>query len=338
MGVDLRSDTVTRPTAEMRRAMAEADVGDDQYGEDPTVNALQEAFAALLGKPAALYVPSGTMANQVAIRVLTRPGDAVVAGARQHVILYEDGAGSANAGVMWLPIDDGDGTLAPEELDVVAGSDAYHHPRPAAVFLENTHMASGGRTWPASRLAEVAAVAARHRLPVHLDGARLWNAAVANDVSLDTLAAPATTVMCCLSKGLCAPVGSVLAGPEDMIDEARLHRARLGGAMRQAGVIAAAGLVALRSMRQRLADDHHRAARLAEAAAERWPDGVVEPREVETNIVLLRPPDAASLLAHLDSSGVQAGMIAPGVVRLVTHADVDDDGIDTACKALSSAP
>ncbi|MBO0731882.1 MAG: threonine aldolase family protein, partial [Acidimicrobiaceae bacterium] len=228
MVADLRSDTVTQPTPAMRKAMAGAEVGDDQYGEDPTVNALQEAFAALLGKDAALYVPSGTMANQLAVRALTRPGDALVAGARQHVVLYEDGAASANAGVMWLTVDDGEGTLSPDDVDVVAGSDAYHHPRPAGVFIENTHMASGGRCWTVDRLQAIADVARRHGIPVHLDGARLWNASQATGAPLDALAGPATTVMCCLSKGLCAPVGSLLAGPEDVIDEARLHRARLG--------------------------------------------------------------------------------------------------------------
>ncbi len=336
--MDLRSDTVTQPTPAMRRAMADADVGDDQYGEDPTVNALQEAFAELMGKPAALYVPSGTMANQLAIRVLTRPGDAVVAGARQHVVLYEDGAGSANAGVMWLTVDDRNGRLSPAEVDRVAGSDVYHHPRPSAVFIEDTHMASGGRCWPATDLAELASVVARRGLPVHLDGARLWNAAAATGTALDARTAHATTVMCCLSKGLCAPVGSVLAGPKDVIEEARRHRARLGGAMRQAGVIAAAGLVAMQTMRDRLADDHRRAGRLAHAAAERWPDGVVDLDAIETNIVLLRPPDPAALLAHLDAEGVRSGMVAPGVVRLVTHADVDDDAVELACKALHSAP
>ena len=216
--VDLRSDTVTKPTAKMRRAMADAEVGDDQYGEDPTVNALEEAYAARVGKPAALFVPSGVMANQIALRVLCRPGALVIAGRRQHVVIYEHGAAARNAGT--LPA-----------LEAVA--------------------------WAA------------HGLPIHMDGARLFNAEVATGTSASAFTAPVTTVMSCLSKGLCAPVGSILAGPSDVMAEARLERHRLGGAMRQAGVIAAAGLLALRTMVDRLADDHARAQRLAHAVAER---------------------------------------------------------------------
>ncbi len=337
MLVDLRSDTVTRPTPEMRRAMAEAEVGDDEYGEDPTVQRLQEAFAELTGKQAALFVPSGTMANQVALRTLTRPGDAVVAGARQHVVVYEEGAGPINAGVSFLTVGDRDGWLAEEDVERVVEAGSYHQPRVTLIAVEDTHMAAGGRVWPRERMDAVAAVAERRRLPVHMDGARLWNAAVASSDTPAQRAAAATTVMCCLSKGLGAPVGSLLAGPADLIEEAKLHRKRLGGTMRQAGVIAAAGLVALGRI-DRLADDHAGARALAQAVAERWPRIGFEPGDVETNIVAFSPPEPASLIEHLADGGVRAGMVGPGRVRLVTHADVDADGVELACRLISKAP
>jgi threonine aldolase len=334
--VDLRSDTVTRPTEEMRRAMAAAEVGDDVYGEDPTVNALQEAFAARVGKEAALYVPSGTMGNQLAFRLFTRPGDVVIAGARQHVVIYEGGGAAGNSGVQFHTVADADGTVSADAVRWAVDAMAHHHPRVGLLCLENTHMPASGAPWPLDRLRQTSEVAGAAGLPVHLDGARLWHAEVATGTSAAEFAACATTVMCCLSKGLCAPVGSLIGGPADVITEARAQRARLGGGMRQAGVIAAAGLVALRSMIERLADDHRRAARLAEAVADRWPDAC-DPTTVRTNIVTFHHADPAALLAHLNAEGVLAGTIAPGVVRLVTHHDVDDDGVEQACKAIAGA-
>jgi threonine aldolase len=336
--VDLRSDTVTRPTPEMRRAMANAEVGDDEYGEDPTVNALQEAFAARMGKEAAIFVPSGTMGNQLALRLLTRPGDVVVTGGRQHLVIYEAGAAGRNAGVQFHTLDDSDGTIDPAAVTWATEATAHHYPRVGLVAVENTHMPAGGVPWPLERLRQLKAVAEAAGLPVHMDGARLWNAEVATGVSTADYASTATSVMCCLSKGLCAPVGSLLAGPADVMAEAHAERGRLGGGMRQAGVIAAAGLVALQTMIERLADDHRRAARLAEAVADRWPDNGLDPATVKTNIVTFRHTDPPSLLAHLDTEGIRAGTIAPGVVRLVTHHDVDDADIDRAAKALASAP
>ncbi|MGH9095285.1 MAG: threonine aldolase family protein, partial [Acidimicrobiales bacterium] len=335
---DLRSDTVTRPTAAMRRAMAEAEVGDDQYGEDPTVNALEEAFAARLGKEAAVFTPSGTMANQLAIRVLTRPGDTIVAGRRQHVVCYEHGAAAANSGVGFALLDDHDGTLAPGDVLSAIEASAYHQPRVSLVALEDTHMASGGRVWPASQRDRIASTVEPAGLPIHLDGARLWHAEAATGVKVADAARHAATVMCCLSKALSAPVGSLLAGPVDVIDAARLERHRLGGAMRQAGVIAAAGLVALDGMTDRLGEDHARARRIALAVAERWPGAGLDPAEVHTNIVIFAHPDADALLAHLREHGVLAGTVAAGQIRLITHADVDDAGIDQACRALAAAP
>jgi threonine aldolase len=334
--VDLRSDTVTRPTPEMRRAMAEAEVGDDVYREDPTVNALEDAFAARVGKQSALYVPSGTMGNQVALRVLAEPATIVVAGRRQHVVVHEHAGGARNAGIQFHTVADDDGPLSGDDVAWALDAAEHHHPRVSLVAVENTHMHAGGRPWSLAAL-EAVALAARG-LPLHMDGARLFNAEVATGTPAAAYAARVTTVMSCLSKGLCAPVGSILAGNEDVMAAARAERARLGGGMRQAGVIAAAGLVALHRMVERLADDHRRAARLAGAVAERWPDAGCDPSRVPTNIVIFRHDRPALLLDHLRAEGVLAGTVAPGMVRLMTHHDVDDDGIERAAKALSSAP
>jgi threonine aldolase len=334
--VDLRSDTVTRPTPEMRRAMAEAEVGDDVYREDPTVNALEEAFAARVGKQSALYVPSGTMGNQVALRVLAEPATIVVAGRRQHVVVHEHGGGARNAGIQFHAVADDDGLVSGDDVAWALDAAEHHMPRVSLVAVENTHMHAGGRPWSLEEL-EAVALAARG-LPMHMDGARLFNAEVATGIPAAAYAERVTTVMCCLSKGLCAPVGSMLAGSEDVIAAARAERARLGGGMRQAGVIAAAGLVALDRMVVRLADDHQRAARLARAVAERWPDAGCDASQTPTNIVLFPHGRPALLLDHLRSEGVLAGTVAPRMVRLMTHHDVDDDGIERAAKALSSAP
>lgn len=334
--VDLRSDTVTRPTPAMRRAMADAEVGDDVYGEDPTVRRLEEAYAARVGKEAALYVPSGVMANQLALRVLTRPGDTVLAGARQHIVIYEGGAAERNAGVRIHALADDDGTLRPDDVAAARAAADHHQPPPAMVCVENTHMPADGAPWPLRALHALRGAA--RGLPVHMDGARLFNAEVATATPAAAYAAEVTTVMSCLSKGLCAPVGSVLAGPADLMLVARRERARMGGAMRQAGVIAAAGLVALETMVDRLAEDHDRARRLAAAVAERWPEAGCDPAGVRTNVVTWRHPDTGRLLDHLRAAGVLAGTIAPGVVRIVTHHDVDDDGVARACEALAAAP
>ena len=336
--VDLRSDTVTRPTPEMRRAMADAEVGDDVYGEDPTVNALEEEFAARMGKDAALFVPSGTMANQIALRLLTRPGTAVIAGRRQHVVIYENAAGGWNSGIQFHAIADDDGTLDLAALRWAIEAASHHHPRPSLVCIENTHMPANGAPWPLDRLRGISQIARDAGLTVHLDGARLFNAEVATGTDARQLAAHATTAMCCLSKGLCAPVGSLLAGPGDVMAAARGECQRLGGGMRQAGILAAAGLVALRRMVERLADDHRRAARLADAVAERWPRGGSDPARVQTNIVTWRHDAPAAVLEHLRAEGVLAGTIAPGVLRFVTHHDIDDDDVERAIKAVASAP
>lgn len=334
--VDLRSDTVTRPTPEMRRAMADAEVGDDGYGEDPTVNALEEAFAERVGKPAALFVPSGVMANQIAVRLLADPGTLVVAGRSQHVVAYELGAAARNAGVQFHAVDDTDGQLDPAAVTWAREAADNHQTPCSMVAVENTHMVASGAPWALDRLRAVAAAAGP--LPVHMDGARLFNAEVATGIKAADFAAASTSVMCCLSKGLCAPVGSLLAGEGAFIDDARVERKRLGGAMRQAGVLAAAGLVALRSMVERLAEDHARAQRLAVAVAERWPGCGLNPSLVRTNICVFRHPDPAGLTDHLARAGIRAGTVAPGLIRLVTHHDVDDAGVERALRALAAAP
>ncbi len=334
--VDLRSDTVTRPTPEMRRAMAEAEVGDDDYGEDPTVRALEEAFAERVGKAAALFVASGVMANQIALRLLTTPGTAVVAGRRQHLVSYEYGAAALNSGIQFIGLDDRDGMLSADEVRQARQAAEHHQPAVSLVSVENTHMAASGAPWTAAGLA--ALVEASGPVPIHMDGARLFNAEAATGVPAAQWASAATTVMCCLSKGLCAPVGSVLAGEADVMARARLARKRLGGGMRQAGVLAAPGLVALRDMVERLPEDHRRAARLAEAVATRWPGCGLDPASVRTNIVIFEHGEPDKLLAHLEDRGVLAHAVAPGVVRFVTHHDVDDTGIDRALAALADAP
>jgi len=332
--VDLRSDTVTTPTAAMRRAMADAEVGDDVYGEDPTVNQLQELAAAMVGKEAALYVPSGTMGNQLALRLLARPGTEVLCPERCHIRQYEAAAAALNAGVQLRALPDPGGSFTAAAVEFAAAGPAHHLPPLSLVTIENTHMPASGRPLPADHVQELAAAAGRHGLSLHCDGARIFNAAVALGVPAADLVAPAETVMFCLSKGLAAPVGSLLAGPAAVVAQAREERARLGGGMRQAGIIAAAGVVALRTMVERLAEDHVRARRLAVALAERFP-GSVDPDGVDTNIVCgaaaVLPAD---LIERLAASGVRAGTIDQDTVRFVTHKDVDDADLERAIAAL----
>ncbi len=320
--IDLRSDTVTQPTPEMRQSAFEAIVGDDGMGEDPTVTLLEASFAARVGKEAAVFVPSGVMANQIALRILTRPGDTVAAGRRQHVVGYELGAAGRNASIQFQILDDALGTFDLNELVEVLEGDGYHLPSVTALFVENTHMASGGRTWPIEQLRRLPEIAQGR--PIHLDGARLFNAEVATGVSAVEICASATTVSACLSKGLSAPVGSVLAGPAELMAEARVERKRLGGAMRQGGIIAAPALLGLNTMVERLAEDHRRAQIIREAVAQRFPDVAASLEGQATNIVVFPHPEVPALLASLASKGILAGPVAPGVVRFVTHRHIDD--------------
>ncbi len=334
--VDLRSDTVTTPTEEMRRAMARAEVGDDGYGEDPTVNRLQELAATLTGKDAALYVPSGTMANQLALRVLGRPGTEVLCGERAHVYRYELAAAAGNAGVQLRPLPDGDGLLHARDVQAAFDDRAHHLPPVSVVAIENTHMPACGRPWSRVEVDAIAAVARAAGIALHCDGARVFNASVALGEPVASLVERADTVMFCLSKGLGAPVGSLLCGPTAAVTEAVAERKRLGGAMRQAGVIAAAGIVALTAMVERLAEDHRRARRIADALADRWP-GSVDPDSVRTNVVCCdagRLP--AALLDGLRARGILAGTIDARTVRFMTHADVDDGDVRRVVDALDA--
>lgn len=330
--VDLRSDTVTRPSAAMRRAMAAAEVGDDAYGEDPTVRRLEEAYAERVGKEAGLFLPSGTLANQVALRAQAPAGTAVVAGRTSHVARYEEGSAGVLQVAQLLTVDDEAGCPDPAAVGEALEGAAHHGVPVSLVCVEDTHMRAGGVPLPPDGLATVAAAGA----PVHVDGARLFNAEVATGVPAAARVAAATTVWTALSKGLGAPVGSVLAGPAAVVAEARLWRRRFGGQLRQAGVLAAAGLVALEGV-ERLAEDHARAARLADVVAERWP-GALAPASVRTNMVVFAHPAPDAVLRHLAEAGVLAGTVAPRTLRLVTSLEVDDAGVDRACRALAAAP
>lgn len=332
--VDLRSDTVTRPTPAMREAMAKAEVGDDGFGEDPTVAALEARYASLVGKEAAVFVPSGVMANQIALRVLTRPGDVVVAGRNQHVVDFEMGAAARNASVQFATLDDDLGVLDVEAVAELLRAESYHRPHVSLVSIENTHMPSGGTPWDLASLAALASVLdGRH---LHIDGARLLNAVVATGISAADFAAPATTVMTCLSKGLCAPVGSLLAGSTEVISSARVERKRLGGAMRQAGVLAAAGLVALETMVERLGEDHRRARVIANAVASSLPESNFDPTSCRTNIIAFSHPRAREIVVGLGERGVLGDTLASTRVRLVTHAEISDDDVDYVVDAMSS--
>jgi len=333
--VDLRSDTVTLPTDAMRAAMAAAEVGDDGYGEDPTVRRLEEMFAAIVGKDAAVFVPSGTMANQVAVRVLARPGTDVLCPERAHLVRYELGAAARNAGVQLRGLDDRDGLLAPGAVERALADRDHHFPAVSLVTIENTHMPANGRPSSAAHVTAIARVARANGLPIYCDGARLWNAAVALGETPAALVADVDAVMCCLSKGLAAPVGSLLAGSRPFVDAATDERKRLGGGMRQAGIIAAAGIVALGTMIDRLAEDHARARRLAEMLADAYP-GSVDPADVGTNIVCCatkRLPD--DLIDRLAAAGVRAGTIDAATTRFVTHTGIDDGDLDRIRGLLS---
>ena len=332
--VDLRSDTVTQPTQAMRDAMANAVVGDDGSGEDPTINELEARYAKIVGKEAAVFVPSGVMANQIAIRVNTRPGDVIIAGRDQHVVSFELGAAARNSGVQFALVDDTTGQLNVDDVLSIIDAEADHQPHIAMVSVENTHMPSGGTPWNVRDLA--ALKSAIGNLPLHLDGARLFNAVVATGTSAKEFAAPANTVMTCMSKGLCAPVGSLLAGSATDMETARIERKRLGGAMRQAGILAAAGLVALDTMIDRLSEDHARAKQLATLFAQAFPEANYDPATCQTNIVSFNHPQARQIIGELEQLGVVGGTIGPRRVRFVTHAGVSDDDVTFVAEVLKN--
>ncbi len=336
--IDLRSDTVTQPTPEMREAMAQAEVGDDVFGEDPTVIRLQERLAEMLGKEAALYVPSGTMSNQIGIRVHCQRGDEVLCEAGCHIYNYEQGGAAQLSGVSVRAVEGEYGVLRLEQLTGLLRRDNPHYALTRLVCLENTHNRGGGRVQPYEGLAEICQWAKANGIARHLDGARLFNAVVASGISADRWAAHFDTVGVCFSKGLGAPVGSALAGPRELIEQAVRHRKVFGGGMRQVGVIAAAALYALEHHVDRLAEDHANAQRLA--AAIREIDGLeLRPPQVDTNLVIFhvdpRLGTAAQFSANLAERGVRIIAFGPQSMRAVTHLDVNRSDVDRAAEILA---
>jgi threonine aldolase len=326
--VDLRSDTVTRPSAAMREAMFEAEVGDDVYGDDPTVNALEAEVAQLLGHQAGLFTPSGSLANQLGLRLLVKPGEELVCERTAHVVRAELGAAAVFSGITTRTWDSVAGRLEPAAVAAVLTPNAGPYlVSTTAIAVENTHNFGGGTVQPIAAVRQVQELGRAHGLGLHLDGARLWNAHVASGLSLLELASGFDTVSVCLSKGLGAPVGSVLVASAERIAEARIWRKRYGGGMRQVGFLAAAGRFALENNVKRLTEDHARAKRLA---AELGSD----PDATETNIVVITVADAAAVAASAREQGVLVSALGPTFLRLVTHLDVDDNGIDRAIEVL----
>jgi threonine aldolase len=333
--VDLRSDTVTRPTDAMREAMRRAEVGDDDYGEDVTVNRLQEMAAARVGKDAALFLPSGTMANLLALLTHTHHGEEVVVEHQAHVYLDEAGGMSALAGVIPRPVVGDRGTITPDQLEAALRPDDRHYPPTRLLCLENTHNSAGGTVTTPTAMADVCAAAHQHDLLVHLDGARIFNAAVALGMDVRDLTRGADSMMFCLSKGLSAPVGSMLVGDAGFIARARRLRKMLGGGMRQAGVVAAAGIVALETMIDRLAEDHRHAKLLARRLAAL--SGLeIDVESVQTNIIMVEVADADAMIGKLATLGVLANSEGPMRIRLVTHRHIGPQDLDEAVGAFAA--
>ena len=334
--IDLRSDTVTKPTPAMRAAMADAEVGDDVYGEDPTVNRLEARAAEVFGREAAIFVPTGTMGNQIAARLHTRHGQEVICEARSHVLDWEMAMVAAFSGCVPRTVAGERGILTWEAIRKAIAPKIYYRAPTGLVWVENTHNMAGGTVTPLDVLEGVWAGAREAGLPVHCDGARVFNAATAASKTVAEMTSGFDSVMFCLSKGLGAPVGSMLVGSRQFIDEARGVRKALGGGMRQAGVLAAAGLIALEEMPKRLHEDHANARLLAEAVA-LCAGATIDPASVETNIVIFELPnggDAAAVVRGLKEDGVLASAIGPHAVRLVTHFDVDRVSCERAAEVL----
>lgn len=336
--IDLRSDTVTRPTEQMRKAIMNAEVGDDVYREDPTVNKLEQLAAEMLGKEAALLVTSGTQGNQLAVLAHTQPSDEIILDADAHIFYYEGGAVSALAGIQTRTIESDNGQMPLEKIKNAIREKDIHFPKTALICLENTHNRGGGVVLPVSYMEDVHKLAQARHIPVHLDGARLFNAAVAANVRVTQFTKSVDTVQICLSKGLSAPMGSIIAGPKAFIEEARVWRKRLGGGMRQAGIMAAPGIIALTEMVDRLAEDHERAKKLAHSLSSL--KGVtIDANAVETNIVLMQLDHegytANEFISELKKEGVLAIAYGPYTVRLMTHREVTDSHIEQAICAVN---
>jgi threonine aldolase len=338
--IDLRSDTVTRPSAGMRRAMAEADVGDDQYGEDPTVNRLQERIAAMLGKQSALFLPSGTMANQIALKLLTRPGDDVILGHETHMVWHESGAGAANSGVQFTPIGSEGLFTTAEFRSSIKPAGHMLFPPTTLVAIENTQNRCGGLIFPQDEAESIASSARGLGIRSYLDGARLFNAAVGQGRAVSDLAAPFDVVSVALSKGLGCPVGSVIAGARADMERAVRIRRMFGGALRQAGILAAAGVYALDHNLDRLDEDHTNARLIAGRICD-LPGVKLDLKTVQTNIIILNldndAPDAPEIAARAKDNGVLVSVFGPKKLRAVTHLDVSRSDCNRAAEALARA-
>ena len=336
--IDLRSDTVTKPTPEMRSFMAEAQVGDDVFGEDPSINDLQEKMARLCGKEAALFVPSGTMANQIALKTHTQPGDEVICEYGCHIFNYEGGGGSLFSGVQIHPLRGERGAISSEQIEAVIRPDDPHFARTRLIEIENTHNRAGGAIFPIDEIARIRRLADERHLKMHLDGARLWNAHVATGISISDWCASFDSISLCFSKGLGAPVGSILVGAHEFIHQAHRYRKMFGGGMRQAGSLAACALYAVKNHVQRLADDHNRTRILAQKFHQFG--ATYDHDATKTNIVIVDfkslDKKADSLVQQFAKAGLLALSVSPTRIRFVTHLDFNDSGLDKALSIIDS--
>ncbi|WP_226681529.1 low-specificity L-threonine aldolase [Sutcliffiella horikoshii] len=336
--IDVRSDTVTKPTEEMRKASYEAEVGDDVYGEDPTVTRLEEKAAEILGKEAALFVTSGTQGNQIAVLTHCSPGNEILLEEESHIFYYESGAVAALAGVQTRTIPGVNGMMNPQDVESAIRGEDQHFPETGLICIENTHNRAGGAVVPVSNMAEIYEVAQRYSIPVHVDGARLFNAAASSGIPIQEFTKHCDTVQICLSKGLGAPVGSIIAGSNEFIKKARKWRKRLGGGLRQVGIIAAPGLIALTQMTERLSEDHENAKFLADGLREISPLRIVN--SVDTNIVVVDVSDlgmkAEQFVQALKENGVLAVTFGPTLVRLTSHFDVSRGDMETVISTVNA--
>jgi threonine aldolase len=335
--IDLRSDTVTKPTLPMRKVMAEAEVGDDVFGEDPTVNALQEKVSRVLGKESALFVPSGTMANQLAIKAHTQPGDEVILEATSHPYNFEGGAAAALSGAQFYCLKGVRGILDASQIEEVIRPQDHHFPVTRLICLENTHNRGGGSIYPIEKMAAIYRLAKSKGLSLHLDGARLWNASVAEGIDPKEYAQWADSVSVCLSKGLGAPIGSLVAGPKTFIDQVHRFRKMFGGGMRQVGIIAAAGIYALEHHVERLKEDHQNARRLA-LGLQKLKGVSIDPEHVETNIVIFDVAQAgrtaSQVVETMKKDRILIHALGTTEIRLVTHLDISSEDIEIALNAF----
>lgn len=335
--IDLRSDTVTKPTEEMRKAMYEAEVGDDVYGEDPTINKVEQLAAEILGKEEALFVTSGTQGNQIAVLTHCRPGNEVILEEEAHIFYYEGAAISAFAGVQTRTIKGENGAIDPTKVEKAIRGEDIHYPETGLICLENTHNRAGGAVVPAGNMKEIYDIGQKYNVPVHLDGARLFNAAVASNCDVREFTQYTSSVQICLSKGLGAPVGSIIAGDHDFIKKARKWRKRLGGGLRQAGVLAAPGIISLTKMVDRLQEDHENAKLLANGL--KAISGLSIPNDVDTNIVVVditnTKYDVPEMLEALKQNSILAGGFGDKTLRLVTNYDVSREDIDETLKIFN---